>query len=39
MLSDQRILEILSTGTPDLEVVCDGLLAETNAQGRRHTST
>ena len=35
MLHDQRLLEIISTRGAGLEVVCEELVAQTNAQGGR----
>jgi len=35
MVADQKILEIVSTRGSDLEVVCDELVVEANAQGGR----
>jgi serine/threonine protein phosphatase PrpC len=35
MLHDQRILETISTRGAGLEVVCEALVAQTNAQGGR----
>jgi serine/threonine protein phosphatase PrpC len=35
MVSDQRILEIVSTRGPELDVISDALVAEANAQGGR----